>query len=85
MARRGLCIQRATNGDSGQNEMPFLDQRLSYAMGFSDGDKQVYFHSSTPSYQFFHVWFINIDESDSLSVNRFLFQSSLSKVMGENS
>lgn len=37
VARRGLCIQRATNGDSGQNYMPFLDQRLSYAMGFSDG------------------------------------------------
>jgi len=36
VARRGLCRQRATNRDSGQNYMPFLDQRLSFAMGFSD-------------------------------------------------
>jgi len=45
VARRGLCRQRATNRDSGQNYMPFLDQRLSFAMGFSDWDKQVCFHS----------------------------------------
>lgn len=45
VACRGLCIKHRTNGDAGQNYMPHLDQRLSYAMGFTDGDKQDCFHS----------------------------------------
>lgn len=45
VARQGLCVKRSITGDSGQNYMPHLDQKLSYAMGFSYGDKQACFHS----------------------------------------